>query len=130
MSTNSAVAPQSGNSFDKAAYLKELSTSWQPISTAPSSGTIRLWWRNAGETTGSFAVDEDWTPKSKTPREGWKGEGDQCIPCNQEDCTHWMLQSEPPTGHKFPSFEGRSSEQDTLRSALAFKRHNVLANVQ
>ncbi|MEJ6003747.1 hypothetical protein [Paucibacter soli] len=104
-----------------ASYLHELSTTWQPISTAPGSGTIRLWWRNAGETIGHFAIDEDWKPGSTTPREGWKGEADECIPCNQEDCTHWMLQSLPPPGHKFPHFEGQPAAQDSLRKALAMR---------
>lgn len=105
---------------DAAAYLHELSTTWQPISTAPTSGTIRLWWRNAGECTGHFAIDEEWKPGLATPREGWKCDGDEAIPRNQEDCTHWMLQSQPPQGHSFPHFAGRSAAQDDLRAALAF----------
>jgi len=106
---------------ETATHLHELSTTWQPISTAPTSGTIRLWWRNAGETTGYFAIDEDWKPRSPTPREGWKGEADDAIPSNQDDCTHWMLQSLPPPGQRFPHFAGRTSEQDSLRSSLAFR---------
>ena len=109
------------------AYLHELSTNWQPISTAPNSGTIRLWWRNAGECTGHFAVDVDWLPGKGTPREGWKGEADECIPLNQDDCTHWMLQSLPPSGQGFPHFTGRSSEQDNLRNSLAFMYRSGLA---
>lgn len=106
-----------------AAHLQELSTKWQPISTAPTSGTIRLWWRNAGEGAGSFAVDEEWTPGSPSPRDGWKCEGDDAIPRNQEDCTHWMLQSLPPPGQRFPNFSGLNSEQDNLRSALTLRFH-------
>lgn len=109
------------------AYLHELSTNWQPISTAPNSGTIRLWWRTAGETTGGFAIDENWKVGSPTPREGWKGDTDECIPANQEDCTHWMLQSLPPPGQVFPHFAGQSSEQDILRGSLSFMYRAGLA---
>ncbi len=95
--------------------------SWQPIATAPTIGTILLWWKGAGACTGSFAIDEDWTPKSSSPREGWKGDADDGIPCNQEDCTHWMLLPKPPAGHTWPTFAGRISEQESLRAALAFR---------
>jgi len=117
----STTVHQNAPLVDDAAYLRELETIWQPISTAPNGGTIRLWWRNAGETTGFFAINEDWQPGSPEPREGWKSEEDEGIPRNQEDCTHWMLQSCPPPGHRFPAFDGQNPEQDNLRAALLFR---------
>ena len=60
----STTVHQNAPLVDDAAYLRELETIWQPISTAPNGGTIRLWWRNAGETTGFFAINEDWQPGS------------------------------------------------------------------
>lgn len=107
--------------FDERTFIKALSTTWQPIATAPSSGRIRLWWRGAGECIGQFTVDEDWTPQSRTPREGFMCEGDQAIPRNQEDCTHWMLLGDPPPGQVWPHFAGRISDQESLRRALVFR---------
>lgn len=119
--TIATALPPATTDAEIAAQLHELSTKWQPIATAPQHGKIRLWWRNAGEGVGSFAVDEAWTPGSRSPREGWKCDEDEGIPCNQEDCTHWMLQSLPPPGHRFPHVAGQSSEQDRLRTSLAFQ---------
>lgn len=48
-------------------------------------------------------------------------EGDEAIPCNQEDCTHWMLLGDPPPGQVWPHFSGRLSDQESLRQALVFR---------
>jgi hypothetical protein len=91
---------------------------WRPIDTAPTQGKILLWWKNAGAVTGGFAVDDDWTQKSKTPREGWKGDGDEAIPRNQEDCTHWQL-LRAPAGNPWPRFSDRHCTQEWLEGQYA-----------
>lgn len=93
----------------------EVPDDWRPIATAPTTGTILLWWKNAGAVTGSFAIDEDWNRGSSTPREGWKGDGDECIPRNQEDCTHWQL-LRAPVGNPWPRFDGQHCTQEWLES--------------
>jgi hypothetical protein len=56
---------------------------WQPIATAPRHKPLLLWWMGCRvPAVGWYAVDET--------REGWRCEGDECIPKNQEACTHWM----------------------------------------
>lgn len=93
---------------------------WMPIETAPTSGAeILLWWRNAGACTGGFRIDEDWDPSKPTPEAGWAGEGDDGIPCNQEDCTHWMLLPDAPFGHRYPNFAGHRARQEILKDIFA-----------
>lgn len=74
--------------------------SWQPIETAPMNRRILLWWRTCREPhIGQWDIDEEYDqrPKSwKSPEEGWRNCGDQCIPRNQSDCTHWMPLPSPP----------------------------------
>jgi hypothetical protein len=86
---------------------------WVPIESAPTVGTILLWWKNAGACTGGFAIDEEWRRGSLTPREGWKGDGDEGIPRNQEDCTHWQV-LRVPDGCKWPRFSDGHSTQEWL----------------
>lgn len=66
---------------------------WKPIETAPRNGMrVLLYWRTCHgmSFTGRYTYDE------KTDREGWRCDGDQVIPRNQDDCTHWMPLPEPP----------------------------------
>lgn len=97
---------------------------WRPIETAPQHGTILLWWKNAGAVTGGFAIDEGWTPKSKMPREGWRGDGDEGIPRNQEDCTHWQL-LRAPAGCKWPRFSDGHSTQEWFEEHYATPVHQA-----
>lgn len=53
---------------------------WRDIKTAPNHGEILLWWKYAGVGVGS------WNDEGN----GWRCEGDECVPKNQSDCTHWM----------------------------------------
>lgn len=74
---------------------------WQPIETAPTGGTrILLWWRSCiYPSIGSYELDEQFNSRPRgwrAPEEGWRNIGDQCIPRNQEDCTHWMPLPKPP----------------------------------
>ncbi len=103
-----------------AAQAPVVPAAWQPIETAPTSGaTILLWWRNAGACTGGFRIDEDWNPTKPTPESGWAGEADGAIPCNQEDCTHWMLLPDAPFGHRYPNFAGHRARQEILKEIYA-----------
>lgn len=56
---------------------------WKPITTAPMFGEpVLLWWRFAGAMRGRFVNDQS--------GDGWMCDGDQILPINQADCTHWM----------------------------------------
>lgn len=65
---------------------------WQPIETARErvGERVILWWTTRGASSGYFDVDED------RDECGWRGDGDLCIPKNQEHCTHWMPLPDPP----------------------------------
>lgn len=66
---------------------------WQPIETAPFHKRILLAWTGREPVTGQWSEDDHFDCRPKgwvSPEHGWKGDGDQCIPRNQEDCTHWM----------------------------------------
>ena len=77
---------------------------WRSIETAPKSGElILLWWKTCDKPAigwweyNEFWDDDDVPPEQKTVPEGWRNEGDQLIPRNQSDCTHWMELPKPPT---------------------------------
>lgn len=79
----------------------DASARWQPIETAPKNGQrVLLWWRTCKEAVrGRFSFDEEFDDRPETwpsPEFGWRCDGDQCIPRNQEDCTHWMPLPPPP----------------------------------
>lgn len=61
---------------------------WRPIETAPCYGRVLLWWRHAGPRIGRLVSDET--------GDGWRTDGDECVPRNQRDCTHWMPLPEAP----------------------------------
>lgn len=77
--------------IEKLATLRTKAEVWRPISEAPVDGRkLLLWWRLCKEpVTGCFCEDDD-------GRYGWRGDGDMCIPINQEDCTHFAPLPEPP----------------------------------
>lgn len=60
---------------------------WQPIETAPRLQEILLWWRHGGLGVGGWDDEGD----------GWRCEGDACVPKNQSDCTHWMPKPAGPS---------------------------------
>lgn len=63
---------------------------WQPIQTAPKSGeAVLLWWSCCKDPAVGRWEDD-------CIREGWRCDGDQCVPKNQHNCTHWMPLPEPP----------------------------------
>ncbi len=74
------------------------SAKWLPIETAPKGVRILLWWKHCtdGRAVGQWSADGD--------HEGWRCEGDKCLPKNQKDCTHWM-----------PLPKGPSEEGSSLR---------------
>jgi hypothetical protein len=63
---------------------------WQPIATAPRDCTpILTFWRHSGHAISWYDWDDE--------REGFRCADDDCIPKNQEACTHWMPLPAPPT---------------------------------
>lgn len=80
-----------------------MSMEWMPIETAPTNGKrILLWWRTCPDASvGYFDIDDQFGERRKgwpCPEYGWRCEGDDVIPKNQKDCTHWMpLPPPPPT---------------------------------
>lgn len=90
----------------KCGVPKETSSAmtWQPIQSAPKSGkAILLWWSGCKDpSVGRWEYDGI--------REGWRCDGDQCVPKNQHDCTHWMpLPSEHPKSAMTPTNEGQAT---------------------
>ena len=77
---------------------------WRPIETAPTTGRRVLLWCSFDYCDGhavSGYYDFDEAPArlldgTLSPSEGWRGDGDMCIPRNQEVFTHWMPLPEPP----------------------------------
>lgn len=77
----------------------------RPIETAPNATShmnkVLLFWRTRGWDTGWWDVDEAFAdrPKSwRSPECGWRCDGDQCIPVDQDAVTHWMpLPAHPVT---------------------------------
>lgn len=65
-------------------YRAKKQREWLPISTAPAHLPILLWWRHCyTPRVGIYVTDET--------GEGWKCDGDQCIPRNQKDCLFWQF---------------------------------------
>jgi hypothetical protein len=63
---------------------------WQPVATAPKDGTrVLLWWSTCRE-----PVRGRWEINGRS--EGWRADGDACIPVNQSDCTDWQPLPLPP----------------------------------
>ena len=79
----------------EAVTLKRLrafdATAWQPIATAPRDGrAILLWWDCCKDpSVGRWQYDG--------VTEGFRCDGDECVPKNQRNCTHWQPLPEPPT---------------------------------
>lgn len=111
-------ASQDGNTYPKSDYMRwckraadalstalqapvrEVPEGWQPIATAPYHKPILLWWRTCKTPSiGQWYSDGDSLDPNK---EGWRCDGDQCIPTNQEDCTHWMPLPEAPVQEPKP----------------------------
>jgi len=67
---------------------------WRSMSSAPTSRPIILLWRTAPwPLRGEWSIDEEFDTRSKgwvSPESGWRNDGDQCIPRNQEDCIGWQ----------------------------------------
>lgn len=64
---------------------------WQPIATASKNETVLLWWRTCSQpSVGRWTYDEE------DDREGWRCDGDRCVPKNQHDCLYWHPLPEPP----------------------------------
>lgn len=55
----------------------------RPINTAPFEKPLLLWWKHAGWMRGRFVVED-------SGKAGWRCDGDQVMPRNQADCTHWL----------------------------------------
>lgn len=80
-----------------------LSDGWQDIASAPATTDhmrpILANWRGRGVQQTYWDVDDDFRDRPKgwrSPESGWRCDGDQCIPVNQEDVTHWMPRPAPP----------------------------------
>jgi len=76
---------------------------WLPIETAPTSRPIILLWRTAPwPLRGEWSIDEEFDTRPKgwvSPESGWRNDGDQCIPRNQEDCIGWQKLPPVPSGN-------------------------------
>src|SRR3990167_6352520 len=69
---------------------------WKPIETAPKSGQdILLCWRGCK----AVAVGRS---ENDGICEGWRCDGDGCIPKNQKDCIYYMELPLPPDFAKAP----------------------------
>lgn len=83
-------------SIDAAELLTQMLTAhgWRPMTTAPTSRPIILLWRTAPwPLRGEWSIDEEFDTRPKgwvSPESGWRNDGDQCIPRNQEDCIGWQ----------------------------------------
>lgn len=75
----------SGFAQHDSAYTAE----WQPIEIAPKCIPILLWWSCC-----KYPAVGKWEDDGK--REGWRCDGDECVPKNQQHCTHWMKLPKPP----------------------------------
>ncbi len=65
------------------------SAAWRPIASAPKGKAVLLSWKHCKDpSVGRWEHDGI--------REGWRCDGDQCVPKNQADCTHWMPLPLPP----------------------------------
>lgn len=63
---------------------------WQTMETAPRDGTrILLWWKTCTSPSVGWYTFDDFG-------EGFRCDGDECIPHNQDDCTHWRPLPPPP----------------------------------
>lgn len=70
---------------------------WRPIETAPlcdRMNQILLAWRYRPVGTGWWDIDDDYDTRDGkwwvSPREGWRADGDSCIPIEGGWPTHWM----------------------------------------
>ena len=76
---------------------------WEPIETAPGNthhmNHILVFWKTRGWQQTYWDVDEEFSQRPKgwrSPECGWRCDGDQCIPVDQETATHWMFGPAPP----------------------------------
>ena len=68
---------------------------WQPIRNALKKKAVLLWWSGCkNPAVGRWEYDGI--------TEGWRCDGDQCVPKNQHNCTHWMPLPEPPNDQAHP----------------------------
>jgi len=76
---------------------------WRSMSSAPTSRPIILLWRTAPwPLRGEWSIDEEFDTRPKgwvSPESGWRNDGDQCIPRNQEDCIGWQKLPPVPSGN-------------------------------
>jgi hypothetical protein len=77
---------------------------WRDIGSAPNNTDhmrpILAYWTGRGVQQTYWDVDEDFAdrpPSWRSPECGWRCDGDQCIPVNQDDVTHWMPLPEAPS---------------------------------
>lgn len=76
---------------------------WQPIETAPPTHSMKqilLAWRHRAVSCGWWDVDEDYHERPIwwiSPEEGWRSDGDMCIPVEDGWPTHWMPLPKPPS---------------------------------
>jgi len=77
---------------------------WQPIETCETwrfdfQRPMLANWKSRGVCETYWDEDDDFDSRPKgwrSPRYGWRSPGDQCIPVNQDDVTHWQPLPAPP----------------------------------
>lgn len=78
-----------GSHYPDCPFLGPRPNYWRPIKTAPKADAVLLWWKGCKyPSVGRWVFDG--------VREGWKCDGDLCVPKNQHHCTHWMPLPDPP----------------------------------
>lgn len=106
-----APAAQNRTAPMRAALTAALASMWRPIEEAPRDGTECLfYWPNiathrghTGIAMGRWACADyfDSRPRGwNSPECGFRMDGDQCIPKNQGDITHFMPLPAPPVQQK------------------------------
>lgn len=99
--------------FTPSARREGIEEAARPIDTAEPWKTdhmrpVLVYWTSRGWCETYYDIDDEWDERPKgwvSPQEGWRSQGDQCIPVNQKAATHW--QPMPPVPAAIRALTGR-----------------------